>query len=292
MSWEPLLGAYDMHLHVGPDTAARYYDSIALATEARDAGMAGIVLKDQMVCSLTKAALTRQAVPGIKIFSSLALNEPCGGLSVRTVRCMLENGVQVVWLPTVDAEYSVRRGESGHWIRRVSDKNFYGGPFPRYRVIDEKGECVESVRKILCLCAKHGAVLATGHISPGECIAVLEANRDIGAKVVVTHPNIWLDDFTPEKLRRMTALGATLEFVTSCIYPNRGALQVRDLAGLMRDIGPEHFILSTDGGDHGRLTPPQELRLFCFMLQQCGLTEGEVEHMTCIRPAELLGCTD
>lgn len=163
--WEPLQGAYDMHLHVGPDTAARYYTSIDLAREALSFGMAGIVLKDQMVSSLTKTELTRMAVPDIRIYSSTALNEPCGGLSPRSVRCLLEAGISVVWLPTVDADYGISKGLSGHWIKRVNDRNLYGGPSPRYRVVGENGFCLENVVKILSLVAEHDAVLATGHIS-------------------------------------------------------------------------------------------------------------------------------
>jgi hypothetical protein len=250
--------------------------------------MAGIVLKDQMVSSLTKTELTRMAVPDIRIYSSTALNEPCGGLSPRSVRCLLEAGISVVWLPTVDADYGISKGLSGHWIKRRNHRNLYGGPSPRYRVVGENGFCLENVVKILSLVAEHDAVLATGHISPEECLAVLEANRDVGAKVIVTHPNIWLDDFNEEKMRKMTALGGALEFVSSCLYPNRGAAAVSMLAALIASIGPEHIVLSTDGGDVERVTPPQELRIFCLLLRQAGLKEADIERMVRDNPAYLL----
>ena len=281
-------GAYDMHVHVGPDTTPRHYNCVELARDALAHEMAGIVLKDQMCPSVAKAILSSSAVPGIGVYGSWVLNETCGGLSPRSVRCALAAGAKVIWLPTVDADYGVRKGEAGHWIKRVNDRNLFRGPSPRYRLTDEKGLCREGIREILEVVSSGDAVLGTGHISPEECLVLLCSNRGIGAKILITHPCMWPEDYTSDKLKRMVGLGAFIELTAGLLRPGRGVCDIHMMKVLIEELGAEHFILSTDGGDVDWGPPPQELRTFCLLLRSVGLSEKEIEIMVRWNPEKLL----
>lgn len=287
--WNPLVGACDMHIHIGPDFVERYYDSIALAEDALDHGMSAVVLKDQLCPSMFKAALSDKLVPEVKVFGSIVLNETCGGLSPRSASYALRCGAKVVWLPTVDAEYCFNKGNSGHWIKRVNDRNSFNGVNPCLRITDENGEVLPAVIEIMKLTAAAGAVLASGHVSPEECIALLKANKDIGVKFVITHPNLWFDDFTAEKLREMTELGAVVEMTSGGLMPNRGHGDVYEMARVIKEIGPKHCILSTDAGAVDCSAPPENLRSFCYLLRNCGFTEAEIELMVRDNTRALLG---
>ncbi len=246
------------------------------------------MLKDQMCPSVAKAILTRGAVPGIDVHGSWVLNETCGGLSPRSVRCAMTAGAKVIWFPTVDADYGVGKGEAGHWIKRVNDRNLFQGPSPRYRLTNEKGLCRPGIREILEAASSGGAVLGTGHISPDECLALLDVNRGIGAKLLVTHPCMLPEDYTEDKLKRMVSLGAFVELTAGLLRPGRGGCDIHTMTNLIEALGAEHFILSTDGGDMDWGPPPQELHTFCFLLQSAGVSEKEIEIMVRVNPEKLL----
>src|SRR5437870_3088603 len=67
-------GAYDMHVHSGPDVMPRKFDDVALAQRTREAGMAGFVLKSHYVCTADRASLIRQMYPDVKAYGGIVLN--------------------------------------------------------------------------------------------------------------------------------------------------------------------------------------------------------------------------
>ncbi len=68
-----LHGAYDMHVHSGPDLMPRKFDDIGLAERTRASGMAGFVLKSHYVCTADRASLIRSLYPDVK---ARAADEP------------------------------------------------------------------------------------------------------------------------------------------------------------------------------------------------------------------------
>lgn len=58
-----LAGAYDMHVHSGPDVLPRKFDDVELARRAKEKGMAGFVLKTHYVCTSDRATLIRSFFP-------------------------------------------------------------------------------------------------------------------------------------------------------------------------------------------------------------------------------------
>lgn len=287
--WNPLQGASDLHIHIGPDAIDRYYDSIDLARDAAEHGMAAVVIKDQLCPSMFKAALSHKVVPEVQVFGSIVLNQPCGGISARSVAYALKCGAKIVWMPTVDAEYCYLKGMSGHWIKRVNDRNSFKGNNPCLKIVDEHGRCLPEVIDILKMAADAGAIIASGHISPSECIAALEANAKIGAKFVITHPNLWFDDFNFDNLRLMVEMGAMVEMTSSGLTPNRGHGDIYEMVDMIRQIGYQNCFLSTDAGAIDTPAPPESLRSFCFLLRNCGISEADIEYMAVTNTAKLLG---
>ena len=61
----PAAGVIDMHVHPDPDVFGRSLTDVELAMIARRKGMRGIVLKNHVVTTADRAALTMQQVPGL-----------------------------------------------------------------------------------------------------------------------------------------------------------------------------------------------------------------------------------
>ena len=107
MSKDLIHGVFDMHVHAAPDIAPRKTNDLELARAAADAGMGGIVLKGHQGSTVERAWLVQQVVPNIRVFGSLVLNYPVGGLNPNAVEFYVRLGVKEVWMPSLSAEYTI-----------------------------------------------------------------------------------------------------------------------------------------------------------------------------------------
>src|SRR4029078_739512 len=76
----PAAGVIDMHVHSHPDVFGRNLDDIDVATLAHAKGMRGIVLKNHVSETASRAALVMKVVPGIEVFGGVVLNKSAGGV--------------------------------------------------------------------------------------------------------------------------------------------------------------------------------------------------------------------
>jgi microsomal dipeptidase-like Zn-dependent dipeptidase len=188
---------------------------------------------------------------------------------------------KIVWLPTFDAENQVRFArEDRPFVSVVRD----GKPVPE---LDE----------IFKLIAQNGLVLATGHSSADESLAIIAAAREAGIKqILVTHVLAEAVHATPEHMRKMAALRALMECTWLTHFAGAaGAINVgkpvpiAELSRAIRDVGAEHFVISSDFGQQGNPTPPDGMRAFITALRAEGMSEREIDLLARRNPARLLG---
>lgn len=74
-------GAYDTHIHIAPDLVERRITDIQLARRFQRVGLAGFVLKSHYQSTAARAAVVREAVPGVSALGPIALNRAVGGLN-------------------------------------------------------------------------------------------------------------------------------------------------------------------------------------------------------------------
>ena len=79
----PAAGVIDMHVHSHPDVFGRNMDDIDVAQLAKARGMRGIVLKNHVSETASRAALVMKVVPGIEVFGGIVLNKAVGGINPR-----------------------------------------------------------------------------------------------------------------------------------------------------------------------------------------------------------------
>lgn len=271
-----LRGAIDIHVHADPDPyAARRLDARATAARAREAGMAGIVLKSHEYPTQPLAWALDREFEGIAVHGGVALDWGVGGLNPDAVEIALRIGGRVVWMPTFDAR---------HW--RGWRPGACNSAREGIAVLDADGALDPVCHDILDLIAAHDAVLASGHLSPDETAALLGAALERGVRCVITHASFW----TPLELQRgIAARGGYVEQCAIAVAGADGEAAWPDLLRQVREVGPERVILSSDHGQAANPEPAAALGRFAERFLDAGLGEAEVGRMLRANPAALLG---
>ncbi|GBD22273.1 hypothetical protein HRbin28_02752 [bacterium HR28] len=282
---ELVRGAYDLHVHSGPDVMPRRIDDIALARRFLDVGLAGYVIKSHYVPTAERAAVVRAAVPGVQVLGSITLNRAVGGLNPLAVEIAAREGARLVWLPTVDAanerrhlQHAPAGAKLPYWARLQREMRETGFDVPPVDVVGPDGDVVPELRAVLRLIARHGLVLATGHLGRDEIFAVVQAAREEGVRhIIVTHPDFPSQALTAEDQVRLAEMGAYLEHCFTPLYS--GKVLWETAFAHIRAVGPERVVLSTDLGQPDN--PPVEdgLALFADRLLEAGFSEDEIHTM-------------
>jgi hypothetical protein len=267
-----LSGYIDPHVHAAPEHIPRLLDDISVAQQAREARMAGVMLKSHTALTADRATITEKVVPGIHIWGGLVLNKWVGGFNPVAVETALAYGAAEIWMPTHDA--------TNHYCA-------YG--------LGGQGLCVEdatlpAIHDILALIAQKDVILGTGHLSTAEIHTVVSLARDHGVKkILITHPeapfiNLPLDDQI-ELARQGCRLERTWVFTTPALGQILAPAQI---LGAIRQVGTDSTVLATDMGQVGNPSPVEGLRAYVRACQKFGFTSGELRRMAAENIAEWL----
>ncbi len=136
--------------------------------------------------------------------------------------------------------------------------------------------------------ARHGMLLATGHMGRDEIFAVLDAALAEGvSEIVITHPDFPSQGLSVEDQRALAARGALLErcFTT----PHTGKIAWETWIENIRACGAEHSVLSTDLGQV--FNPPVEdgMALMVDRLLEAGFSDQEVHVMAVVNTRRVAG---
>jgi len=272
-----LAGTIDIHVHSDPDNTPRSVDAIEAAKLAHARGMRAIVLKNHYDPTGGLAYIVRKDVPGIEVFGGIDLNLTVGGMNPAAVEHMTQvsgGWGRFVWMSTFDAENQVRYSKENRPFVSTS----------------RNGELLPEVKQVITVIAKHGLVLATGHVSPDEALMLLREGRRQGVRhMVVTHamnPPVLMD---VPRMQDAAKQGAFIEFVAGSLTTPDAAARVDRYAAAIRAIGPEFCVLSSDLGQKANALPTDGFAAFLQALQARGLTVQEVDRMSKQNPARLLG---
>src|SRR5229473_3494987 len=178
-----LKGAIDLHFHMDPWTpgALNGQAGIADVRVARSRGMRGLVIKDHNEPTAPLAYHLRQDMPGLELYGGFVLNLPNGGIN-----------------PAGVGEKEVRESKN---------------PNRPFVAVSRNGELTPEVKQVISIIAKHGLVLASGHIASEEALMVFrEAKRQGVQHMIATHAFDLAGKMTLEQMREAAKLGAFIEF--------------------------------------------------------------------------------
>lgn len=270
-----LRGAVDIHVHADPDPyAERKADFSATVARAREAGLAGLVLKSHEYPTQPLAWTLDREFSGIEVYGGVALDWGVGGLNPEAASITLRIGGRVVWMPTFDAR---------HW--RGYRPGGFNSAQEGITILDEDGALLPVCHDILDVIASHDAVLASGHLSPEETGPLLGEALDRGIRCVITHASFW----TPVELQQeIVARGGYIEQCAIAVAGEDGEEAWPDLLHQVREVGAERVILSSDHGQATNPEPVAALALFGERFVEAGFSDAEVRGMLSENPAALL----
>jgi hypothetical protein len=296
-----LVGAIDVHLHVDPDSSGtggtiRAVDVFDAAKIAMARGMRGFVFKThQDTGSASGAYMVRRHVsPTFEIFGRMASNYATGGINVATLEhyTQIKGGWgRIFEMPTRDSITATTRpgsmdrenlARARPWMLMMPPET------PPYVAVSKNGELLPEVKHLIGILAKirtidtHGRmVLATGHATPEEHLLLTREGRSQGLNVLLTHPG------DIPQLAETSRLGAFAEITASNVYKTDA--QAKAAAALVKKVGAENLIVSTDCGQTSNVYPTDCLALAARRLRDHGVTQRELDLMYKTNPAKLLG---
>jgi hypothetical protein len=287
-------GAYDMHVHSGPDVMPRKFDDVGLAERTRASGMAGFVLKSHYVCTADRAKLIRELYPDVHAYGGVVLNNAVGGLNPIAVDIAGRLGAKVVWLPTVDSANELenvagQKDESKlpYWMNIAREMRAMGIAGEWIKVTDDDGKVRKETHECLEIIGKHDMILATGHISPAEMPAVVRAAQEHHVqRIVITHPEFPTTCLTIEQQQELSRYGVFFErcFTT----PYTGKISWDQVVNNIRTIGTSTTILATDLGQSNNPYVDEGLAIFAQKLLDADFSEADVQQMAARNPAQVL----
>jgi hypothetical protein len=272
-------GAVDVHVHSEPDVFPRIGDDVMVCSHAAGVGLRAIVLKCHSERTTSRAYLTNQMVPGIKVLGGIVLNRAVGGINPAAVESALELGAKQVWMPTVDAaNHAATFGSTGAYDKQRSTVARSGDT--GIRIVDESGGLLPEVFEVLDLVAERNVILGTCHLSREEIHTLVPAAFDRGVqKVLITHPYFKVPSFELEDVRTLTGLGAYAEFGYCTVSPMWGHAPLSKVVETIKAIGPERSILMSDAGQRHNPMPAESLRVFAQSVFESGISESAVDRM-------------
>lgn len=285
MSGVSLKGICDMHVHTNPDLRLRAYSDLDLADAAVRVGARAIVIKSHLGFTVNRAAIANEYVrkvygenTGFTMYGGVVMNKVIGGVNPEAVEKGLKLGAKVIWLPTQSAKRHMEKmgQDPANGIELVRD-----------------GKVVPDLMDVFRLIRDYDVTLGTAHVSPEEAFIVVEAARDAGIKkIVITHPEWWVCDYSIEdQIRLVKDYDVILE---RCYAQNMGKgkpyhRNLKENAELIQEVGYEHVMVDTDGGQIENPDWETEMYEYMHYLVEYGIPIEQVYHMTKTIPYRLLG---
>ena len=278
-------GAYDLHVHVGPDVPERRIDDVSLAHRCAELGLAGFGLKSHYTSTAERARIVSSLVSGVRAIGTLTLNRAVGGMNPLAVEIAAREGARIVWMPTVDspAETAGRSepkpGEKvPQWAKLQHELRGLGFPIDAVHVRGGDGALLPETRLVLETVARHDLVLATAHLGRDDTFAVVDGAFAAGVKtVVVTHPEFTCQNFSIEDQVSLADRGCVIERCLTTPYSGKTTYE-HVFAGV-RAVGVERNVFSSDCGNPDY--PPVEdgLAIWADELLAAGFGEDEIHTM-------------
>lgn len=295
-----LVGSYDLHVHFGPDVRPRKSTEYEMAKRFLDIGMKGFAIKSHFTPTVERALLVNEAFPGLNAVGGVVLNAAIGGLNPYAVEDAGRLGGKFVWFPTMDAAHDMPRLKSfiPQFVEMETKLEERYGLNAAISILNDKGNLKAEVFPILEIARDYNMIVATGHLSPKEGLALIKAGQNMGVKkMVVTHADWKATNYTVEEQAEAIRYGAKIEhcFMTPCI-------PYEEIASQIRQLGVQHFYLSTDlgaptvpgGKDGGFLMSgaapyaDEGMEKFITIMQNNGFSKEELRTMTAENPALLV----
>lgn len=290
ISDELLEGSVDLHAHVFPqvylEEPGRVLDH-EWAEAARRSGMRGFAMKSHLWPTMGQARILNSLYPGITALGAIVLNENVGGLSPFAAESAVRLGAKIIWMPTYTSAHDIK---VGGYSRRMAAAYQQKLSPDGIAAVGSDGNILPELDEIMEIARDAEVIIATGHFSPDESVALARRAREIGLqKFVFTHATTPFIGASDAQMLEVADLGFHVEFGWAAAMPLAHGLRPSRIAELVHLIGAERCIMVTDAQMDWNPAPPEMMRMFIASMVRLGIKEEEIRWMVQRNPLFLAG---
>ncbi|MXP64965.1 hypothetical protein E0493_16575 [Roseomonas sp. M0104] len=288
-----LHGAVDLHHHGFPEFSLDHptrQDDAEELRQADAAGMAGIVMKSHFFPTTAVSWRLNRMGLRAQAFASITMNPCAGGFLPIAVEAAARQGARALFMPTWGAAADQRRGGFSHHLTEFLVQARKLDSERGMTVMDASGRIRPEVTDCLAIAAEFGMMVATGHVSPEESLAVVQEAKRLGVReVMFQHPDSRSIGATREDIRRIAAAGGTIEFCAIGFTPAFQRLPMPECLEIIREVGAERVVLTTDCFFGWMPPAPELLRMTLGSMLHHGLSQAEAAMLVRDNPRRLIG---
>ncbi|MEA5083641.1 MAG: DUF6282 family protein [Lachnospiraceae bacterium] len=274
-------GVIDTHVHSSPDVRQRKMNDFEIMQESAKRNVRAVVIKSHHMETAARAALINEINSRcnnknhFQMFGGITLNTQVGGLNPYAVEASLKLGGKIVWMPTLESEFSMKKQGKSGGVACVRN-----------------GRVVDELIPILRLIKDYEAALATGHLSPEEIFSVVETAKNMGMnKIIISHPESNLVGLTIEQ---QFMLARDYDVMLEHCYAQpvgegKYSLNFETNLEAIKFIGSKNTIIATDAGQIQNPYWYDSLSESIKYLSDNGVSSKDLDLMTKVNPAKILG---
>jgi Family of unknown function (DUF6282) len=217
-------------------------------------------------------------------------------VSAKIVCEMIDRGVTAIWLPVFN--HAITLSTVGTYRRAVEGNNANGwhGPLPWDKAValghynlNDDGELKTEVKEIVRICADRDVALFFGHATHKEIYKLADEADKVGLKrAVIDHPFSPFLNVSPEMMKDLSPVGILFNFTWDELSPLLG-VDPQIMYNTIREVGPEHFTLSSDAGEPLFPDSVEAMRLVRGYMEAFGLDQDELYTVCTRNPATVVG---
>jgi len=295
--------AIDIHCHAHEGQQ----NPFDLAKRASKAEMRGILFKsifgDEPAESVRKVQedvnrwAEQEGIEPVTCWAGFVCARQLAPISAKAVREMIESGVVAIWLPVFTHANTLNTvGTYRRFVEGGSNAAGWVGPLPwdaalkvGHYNLDENGELMPEVREIVRMCADKGAALFFGHATHREIYKLAEEVDKVGLeRAVIDHPFSPFINLSVDQMKELSKAGILFNFTYDELSPLLG-VDPQLMYNAIREVGPEHFTLSSDAGEPLFPDSVESMRLVRAYMEAFGLMEDELCTVCTRNPAKVVG---
>jgi hypothetical protein len=294
--------AIDIHCHAHEGQQ----DPYDLARRASLAEMKGLLFKSIPGDDPVKATQTvqddlnrwaeKEGVAPITCWAGFVCGRQTAPVSAKLVAEMIDHGVVAIWLPVFN--HAITLSTVGTYQRTIERKDVNGwhGPLSWDKAmelghynLDDAGELKTEVKEIVRICADQDAALFFGHATHKEIYKLAEEVEKVGLKrAVIDHPFSPFLNVSAAMMKELAPLGILFNFTWDELSPLLG-VDPQIMYNTIREVGVEHFTLSSDAGEPLFPDSVEAMRLVRGYMEAFGLNQDELYTVCTRNPAKVVG---
>jgi len=292
----------DIHCHAHEGQQ----DPFHLARRATRAEMKGILFKSipgddpaktvREVQDDVNRWAEKEGLEPIRCWAGYICGRQMAAVSSKTVSEMIDRGVTAIWLPVFTHAITLSTvGTYRHFLEGAQARGWHG-PLPWEKAVqvghynlDSTGALKSEVKDIVRICADRNVALFFGHATHKEIYKLAEEVDKVGLKrAVIDHPYSPFLNVSPPMMKELAPLGIIFNFTWDELSPLLG-VDPQIMYDTIREIGPEHFALSSDAGEPLFPDSVEAMRLVRGYMEAFGLNQEELYTVCTKNPAKVVG---